>query len=909
MSSLPLPPITAFAPSPATVAAQLHHRHSTFAVPLTTKPARRPTTAVRPALPVLSAATRPDQDPAIPLIPTSTTRTPRRRIRPSTSARSKSVASSPSPSRPSSTTTPISFPPPPPPPDAPKKFPPNPALRRQVCATFSRAKQCERAGNLKHARHLLHHCLSLDPRDAHSWLALARLEARLPPTSQDEDTNTHVTSRSDVNTNQSLNSQSNFVSPVSTSSRPATARAIFERGLMHCPDNIHLLHAWAVHEHRVGDSARARTLFERALVLDPQNPYVSQAWGLLEQRAGNVDVARRLFAASVAGRPHPEVCTAWAVLEARDGNIDKARDLFRQGETIDGVSPGSRASIFRAWAETEERVGDLPRARDLLTKAISAQPTHADAYVALARLEARRGGTTRAIELMRAAVDLSPKAPPMVFNAWANIEWTMCGRVDEARAILERGHRLHPQDPALLQTLGTLEERVGAGADAAKVLYKRSIKARPTAPAFVAWALLEERNGSVDEAQRLFEEALATDALHGVAYNAYGRMEARRGELDAARKVYERGLEVAASASVFHGFGQLELRHGRNPARARELFRRGAMLSREDTSFIWHSWGMMELSGRAVANAREVFDGAMKRYPRNSRVLVGAALAAAASSRTVRSDENRARALFKQAVAADPTHAHAWQTWGVFELRRGRVDAAVALFRRGLRLCPRHGALWQAWGVLETNRGDFGRARQLFRRGAEACPGHVHVFQAWACMEVRAGSIDRARELLDEALKSDSSHGPVWNAYGLLEARHGTLARARQNFMTGIRRSAYHAPLYRTFGQTEAEAGHYDRARYLFEEGLRVDPLHAPLYHALAKFEAMIGNVDGLAKLREKAEKYFGSEEEAVRAMNCGEEGREMPAEVEGCDEHIDSWYESKATPMELALDGNVEDQ
>jgi tetratricopeptide (TPR) repeat protein len=792
-------------------------------------------------------------------------------------------------------------------------------VRRQVRFLFERAKQAERDGSLGGSRALLLQCLELDRRDAHSWLALARLEARGEGVSLKFSGSSELSATPD--------SENSFAGD-ECASRPATpngesvacaglnrllglpdeavprgtslARQVFAKGVQECPTNVHLLQAWAVLEHRCGDRDAARKLFAQGLALEPDNPYVCQAWGLLEQRVGNTEEARLLFRRSVNLRPHPEVCSAWAVLEAREGHVVRARELFQAGlRACKSTYSPPAAAIYRSWAEVEERVGDMVGARELLAKAVASQPRVCEAYVALSRLESRRGYTSRALELMHTAAGLSPNPPAVVFNSWAQIEWAACGRTDEARRILERGHRQHPSDPSILQSLGTLEEKCG-DVQKAKRLYAESIRLRPTAPAFVAWALAEEREGDFKEAVNLFEQALLTDPLHGAAYNAYGMMEARQGNLDRARAIYERGLKVYASPSVYHGFGQLELKLGRDPDRARELFRCGVAQTREDTSFIWHSWGMLELRLRKPSTARGVFQDALSRYPRNSRVLLGAALAHCPAGPGVLADERAARALFKRAVAADPTHAHAWQAWGVFELRQGRRDAAKALFRRGLRMCPTHGALWQAWGVLETSNDNFERARQLFRRGAAACPSHVHLLQAWACMEVRCGYIDRARELLDSALEVDPRNGPVWTAYGLLEARHGTIARARQHFVTGIDRAADHAPLYRAYGQTEARAGNHARARELFREGLRRDPWHAPLYHAFAEFEAMVGNLAALGELNKQAEKYFGSEADATHAIHSGEES--LNSSVDAVD-GVDTEYTSKSTPMELALD------
>lgn len=694
------------------------------------------------------------------------------------------------------------------------------ATKRRVRRLFGQARVQAPAA----ARKTLRQCLALDASDSHSWLALARLEAR--------------------------------------GGDAGSARALFRDGVARCPGSVHLLQAWGVFEHRCGERDAARGLFHRALGIEPGNPYVAQAWGLLEQAGGDAERARSLFRVCLGVKVNAEVCAAWGVLEAREGHVGRARELFKKG-----LGVGGGAGILKAWAEVEERVGDLGKARELLAKAVAEAPGEVEGYVGLARLEVRRGFQERGLEVIRAAASLDATPPAIVFNCWALIEWGACGRVGEARKVLERGVGMHVGDPALLQTLGTLEEECGER-EKAKACYARSVEARPTAPAFVAWALLKEKEKDAAEARALFEKALTTDPLHGAAYNAYGMMEARAGNLKRARQVYERGLKYCPSPSVFHGYGQLELKLGRDPDRARELFKCGVSQSREDTAFVWHSWGTLELRLRNATVARKIFSDALQRYPRNSPVLVGAGLAHAASTRGSLIDEKAARAFFKRAVAADPSHAHAWQAWGVFELRQGRREASEALFRRGLRMCPTHGALWQAWGVLEMSNGKVEKARKLFERGSAACPGHVHLLQAWACMETRVKNVDRAREILDLALRSDPSHGPVWTAYGILEAKHGSLAKARQHFVTGINRAPDHTPLYRFYGETEARSGNHARAREIFHEGLKRDPCYAPLYHSFAEFEAMVGNLGALAELKREAEKYFGAEAEAMLSVS-----------------------------------------
>lgn len=79
-------------------------------------------------------------------------------------------------------------------------------IHPQVFKMFQRAQYLMRNGDNAVAQKLLVRCLELNPFDSHSWLALARLEAKL----------------------------GNY----------ERAREIFAQSLTKCPNNVHLLHAW-----------------------------------------------------------------------------------------------------------------------------------------------------------------------------------------------------------------------------------------------------------------------------------------------------------------------------------------------------------------------------------------------------------------------------------------------------------------------------------------------------------------------------------------------------------------------------------------------------------------------------------------------------------------------------------------
>ena len=114
-------------------------------------------------------------------------------------------------------------------------------IRHRVRGLFHSAQTARRANNIRRARSLLEECLELDPYDAHSWLALARLEQ--------------------------------------SAGHLSLARSLYSQGHAACPGNPRLIHSHAMLEARAGDADAARELFARVAECDVDNAYAYHAWG------------------------------------------------------------------------------------------------------------------------------------------------------------------------------------------------------------------------------------------------------------------------------------------------------------------------------------------------------------------------------------------------------------------------------------------------------------------------------------------------------------------------------------------------------------------------------------------------------------------------------------------------------
>lgn len=722
--------------------------------------------------------------------------------------------------------------------------------RDQIRKLFRKAKILEKQGQWRKAVQLFKDILLLDPADAHSYLALARLEAR----------------------------------------RGGDARAIFQAGTVACPDSVHLWQSWAVYEESSqNDSVQAKKLFERALELDPYNPYVCHAYGRMERKLGNSGQARLLWEQALEKSSTAALICSLGELLIAEKLLPQARDLYAQN-VLRLQTEREKTEVYLALAWLEERhFSNFERAEQLIGTALTLSPRSSVAQVALARMEGRRqqrlhgrqhgkevrDATVRCLasacmKIESGSMDKQP-VDGRVYNAWANME-VKAKRLHEARKILYRGLARYPHDHSLLQAAGKVEERMGNFTGAME-LYSASLSIQPSAPTLVAYALLDLRHSpegsatNFNDTKRLFEEALLVDKRHGPAYNAYGRaVFAHQQDEDEARLIFERGVRANCtdSASIYHGYARLELSLG-NVNRARELLLEGNREARrmdvgtdsphrERALFLTHTLGMLELNSNRPSASLDVFKDGIDRFGNSSQLLLGAALCEVKLG-----NERKARKLFERSVLNDETHAQAWQAWGVMEMRAGNLKTAKTLFECGIRSAPKHGALWNAYGVMENRLGNVENARALFKKGIEVAPNHVSLYQSWASLELRECNYNAAKALISNALTRDKRNGSGWLIAAEIEERLGNQRLGTLLLRRGIECSPTNAQLYRALGDGLVRQGKIIEAREIMEKGIEVDPMCAPLYHSLAELEATVFNIEGLAKLNKRAASIFNT--------------------------------------------------
>jgi tetratricopeptide (TPR) repeat protein len=316
---------------------------------------------------------------------------------------------------------------------------------------FRTGKTMERQGRWVEASTMFEKILEKAPRDAHSHLALARLEARREPKFRIKGPKEAC--------------EEGSTTAVNAVGVPSKAQAAFVTGTAACPESVHLWQAWAVYEESRGNFFRARELFREALTLEPYNSHVCHAYGLMEKRLGNETKATELFQRALTKNSTAALVCSLGEILIVTGEFKNARDLYARN-LLRLRTEKDRIEVYLASAWLEERYFQSnKRAKELLQFALLLSPGSSLANVALARLEGRiqrrsnkndlSGNKATAKRLANACNEIEkgnqrPSDPTdgRVFNALASLK-VKSRRYTVAREVLKRGMELYPLDHAV----------------------------------------------------------------------------------------------------------------------------------------------------------------------------------------------------------------------------------------------------------------------------------------------------------------------------------------------------------------------------------------------------------------------------------------------------------------------------
>jgi tetratricopeptide (TPR) repeat protein len=453
-----------------------------------------------------------------------------------------------------------------------------------------------------------------------------------------------------------------------------------------------------------------------------------------------------------------------------------------------------------------------------------------------------------------------PQRDAQLFNMWAMLEQRN-GNLDSALSIVKTGRTRFPAEQSLLQTEGTIEERRGNFATAAE-LYCASTKIRPTAPAYVAWALLEDKLAAEHD-----PDDLDDDVIEHVIDNV----------IEAAGDIVVTDTSSSTSSTATAAVANSRADSSSDTAAAAAV----ATAATEAAAAVQHA-----VSDDTATSTITAADTAAA----DATADADADSSSSTSEQLLNDGRNEARRLFELGIRADPKHGPLYNAYGSMEARLGNVERARAVFKRGITArCTDMASVWHGLGSVELRQGDSAAARRLFLRGmAEAgraedvsflshslgalelhahnataaraafaagllrCPNNSPLLLGAALAEVKLGCLAEARAFFRQAVRADKAHAHAWQAWGVLEAREGNVETSRSLFEGGLRAVPTHSALWQAYGLMEIAAGHVERARNLFKAGIDRCRGHTSvvrLQQAWAVLDMRSGDIDAARQL------------------------------------------------------------
>ncbi len=298
----------------------------------------------------------------------------------------------------------------------------------------------------------------------------------------------------------------------------------------------HLALARLLLEGNRGQSAISE--FERALELQPGNDDARYGLAILSLSLNDLDRAEAAFMTLYEEGERADEAAYYL------GTIHEQRDAYQQAQRwYQRVESGGQAfsSQVRA-ARMRYEQGDLAGAREQLVELRDIYPEMADQlFAAEGQLLYEAGEYRAALALYDNALSEAPDEDDLLYGR--SIVYEKLGRVDDAEADLRTMLAQDANDPRALNALGYLLTNHGTRYDEALEYIAQALESDPDNPAILdSMGWVQYRLGNLDRARHYLERAYQAYPDPEVAAHL-GEVLWRQGQRDAARRIWQESLE------------------------------------------------------------------------------------------------------------------------------------------------------------------------------------------------------------------------------------------------------------------------------------------------------------------------------------------------------------------------------
>lgn len=332
------------------------------------------------------------------------------------------------------------------------------------------------------------------------------------------------------------------------------ARALYAEAVRKAPESTRLRLGYAALLAKMGNNAKAA----RILAKGSQDAATYQARVAFAARAKDMDELKRIYG-DLRQAPESIRSQSYYLLGQLAGILDKpdaALDWF------DKVPRGSKHRFDADWrsAVLWHQRGNDDKAHAMATRMAMDYADHPKQLRKAIELDAGlymgEGKFAKAVDSYSRALKVAPNDPGLLYGR--GLAYAESGNIDAAVADLRHVLKIKPNDVNALNALGFTLADAGRNLDEAESLIAQARKARPDDPAITdSWGWVQYRLGHLDAACKALSEAWKARQdpevgahLAEVLWQRGDRDKARR-VLAAARKLAPHNADLQALAKKF----------------------------------------------------------------------------------------------------------------------------------------------------------------------------------------------------------------------------------------------------------------------------------------------------------------------------------------------------------------------
>lgn len=396
--------------------------------------------------------------------------------------------------------------------------------------------------------------------------------------------------------------------------------------------------------------------------------------------------------------------------------------------------------VVRRLARMEQEDGNITTSRTVLQQALRSDPDNAHLLHGLGQLERTVGNDYTAKKYYRRATRRNPSFPNP-YHALGTLEHTH-GNIRAALSVIKEGIKNCPKNHRLFHALGDVyldanmldlaEESYLAGLQHGTEWSKSFF--------YTSLSLVSYARGHTRDCRTLLRQSLEVGGgMHAQGVIALAQLEESEGNIQEARRVYRDAISSYE-----------QKRRSRSPFRAKPMEKdhvfdtsslvdgRGDQYVRSYAGDKWinvfKSWARMEGVHGTYETTHIVFSKAARLFPGNVSLLIQWA-----ELQADHSEPEKARMLYEAAChRVGSKSAEPYRLFAEFEMKRKNFVEAQSILLRGYQVIVGEPTDKAPGSGCSDSEGRIGSAR---------------LCHTWGVCEYQLGSYSRAEELFDDALR------------------------------------------------------------------------------------------------------------------------------------------------------------